>query len=153
MLFRRIENLLSPVDDEAHDYVTAMSKSDVVSAEFRKARNTQFHRKFFALLKFAFDVWSERCGQREYKGKTVEPNFERFRADVTILAGYYEPIFDVRGDTRLQAKSIAFSRMDEAEFADLYSRVIDVLLNKVFPDLEMTEADLTQAVDNVLSYT
>lgn len=75
---------------------------------------------------------------------------DQFRKDVTIMAGYYDPVFTVHGDVKLEAKSLQWSKMTEDDFAKLYSATIDVILQKVLPDLD--ESDLLEAIERTLSY-
>lgn len=94
-------------------------------------RNGQFHKKFFVLLEVGFDAWEPDRVRRSYRGKPILKNFDLFREEVTILAGYYEQTFDLRGRMRLRALSISFANMEEPDFERLYSAVIDVLLREV----------------------
>jgi hypothetical protein len=43
----------------------------------------------------------------------VQKNFDQFRKDLTILAGYYESTINLRGEVRLIAKSLNFSAMGQ----------------------------------------
>ena len=94
-------------------------------------RNGKFHRKFFALLGVGFDAWNPGRKRKQYKGMAVTKNFEQFREDIIILAGFYEQSFDLKGRLTLRAKSISFAAMDGVEFENLYGAVADVLLREV----------------------
>ena len=113
-----------------------------------------FLRKYFALLNLAYDFWDppEREPDKEWK-KGVNPgkSFERFRKDVAIMAGFYDPVYRMNGDVVLEAKSISFASMDEDEFADLYSKTIDVLIDKVYGDAH-SRKDLEFVVDQILGF-
>jgi hypothetical protein len=94
-------------------------------------RNAKFHRKFFALLNLGFDAWEPDRKHKTYKGRVITKNFDRFREDITILAGFYEQTFNLKGRMKLTAQSISFANMDDVEFERLYSAVVDVLLREV----------------------
>jgi hypothetical protein len=47
-------------------------------------------------------------------------------------------------------KSISFAKMNETEFAELYSNVLDVILKNI-PDT-YTKIDIENAVDDVLGF-
>lgn len=98
----------------------------------KEIRNPGFFKKYFALLQLAFDTWADRVEPMEYKGQPVEPDFVRFRKDVTILAGFYTSSISLKGEVRLDAESISWARMSEERFEDLYSKTIDVLLRMVY---------------------
>jgi len=111
--------------------IKGMSAGEVIKFTFKKVRNGKFHCKFFALLRFAYQAWEPNRQHKQYKGMAVAKNFERFRKEVTILAGFYEQTFDLDGHMKLEALSISFASMDDIEFERLYSAVIDVILDKV----------------------
>jgi hypothetical protein len=94
-------------------------------------RNGKYHRKFFALLNFAFEAWEPDRFHKSYKGMPVAKNFERFRKDVIVQAGFYEQTFDLDGNMKLEAQSISFASMDDVQFEAVYSAVCDVILGKV----------------------
>lgn len=114
-------------------------------------RNGKFHRKFFALLTVGFDAWEPDRMRKSYKGMPVEKNFEQFREDITILAGYYTQTFDLKGRLVLRAKSISFAAMDDTEFEALYSAVVDVLLARVCTQYA-GRAELDRVVEQVIGF-
>jgi hypothetical protein len=104
---------------------------ELMVIDFKFPRNPKFHAKFFALLNVGFDSWEPERKHKTYKGLAVEKDFEQFREDITILAGFYEQTFDLRGHMKLKAKSISFASMDDEDFSKLYSAVADVILREV----------------------
>ena len=140
---------LVPCDQETFDYIAKMEHGQVLTGEFRQARNYLFLKKFFALLKIGFDAWEPT--ETEYKGFPVQKNFDRFRKDVIISAGYYDYVANIKGEVRADAKSISFAKMGEEEFAQLYSNVANVLLEKVMKNY--TQADLDRVVQEILNFT
>lgn len=125
-----------------------------VQASVVKPRSNKFQRKFFALLRFAFDYWEPEEGgaPTEFRGIPVEKDFDRFRADVTILCGFYTPVWNARGEMRLEAQSIAFSEMEPDDFLRLYNTAIGVLMRLVMRSKGFTERQLEQAVDELLRF-
>lgn len=140
---------LVPADAQSAEYLQKQKIGQGFKASFTRARNIKFHRKFFALLHYAFDAWEPV--EKTYKGKPIAKNFDQFRADITILAGYRETVVRIDGTVRINPKSISFSSMDEDEFAELYSAVIDVLLRRIF--IDQTRDDVENVVNNILAYT
>lgn len=143
---------LVPATRDAQERLTKIPAGGAVHVDIKEERNALFFNKWHSLVRYAFNLWSERCAPREYKGKPITANYDRFRKDITILAGFFRPVYAVDGEFRLEAESIAFGRMSEERFDQLYSATIDVILNKVIPDLELTAADLEQAVAETLNY-
>lgn len=142
-----------PATDDDAELVRRIKPGAAVRVEVRQIRNYKFLQKWFTLAKYAFDVWSETVPMQEYKGVPVEPNFEQFRKDLTIMAGHYDAVFNARGEVRLVAKSISFASMGEDEFERLYSSTIDLILRKLLQGSGMTEETLRAHVDNVLRYS
>ena len=125
-----------------------IKQGEIVSAEIKRPRNYRFHKKYFALLNYAFGVWEPGC--LEYKGKPVGKSFDRFREDITILAGYYTLTENIKGEVRAEADSISFGKMEDDEFASLYSKTIDVLLKHIFKNY--TREDVDKVVDNIIGF-
>lgn len=128
-----------------------LSPGEIAQAEMTIPRNGKFHRKFFALLTVGFDAWEPDRKRKSYKGRVVAKNFEQFREDITILAGYYEQTFDLRGRLKLKAKSISFANMDDVEFELLYSAVVDVLLREVCRNYKNRE-EIDRVVNQMVGF-
>lgn len=128
-----------------------LEAGEISSVEFVFPRNPRFHRRFFALLQVGFDAWEPNRKRKSYKGIAMEKNFDQFRKDITILAGYSTQTFDLRGRMILDAKSISFSSMDDIQFEALYQSVITVLLREVCVHYK-DRADLDGVVERVLNF-
>lgn len=140
-----------PASPQSQEYHAKQKLGATARANFVKVRNAKFLRKFFALLNLGFDYWE--VADVEYKGEKVTKNRERFRADVTILAGYYEAVYNIRGEVRLEAKSISFANMDEEEFEGLYSSVVNVLLDRVLRAKGFSRETVDEVVDQLMAFS
>lgn len=149
MLLRTPQGFVPANDGEA-EKCRKVKLGATVRADVAQVRNAAFHRKWFALVNIAFDVWSESTEPQQYKGEMVTPSFERFRKDVTILAGHYKPVFNVRNECRLEADSISFGNMDQETFEKLYSKTIDVILKNILKNTN--EESLRALVDEVVRF-
>lgn len=141
---------LAPMNDAARELTQRHKVGTALAASWSAVRNAKFHRKFFALLKLGFDHWE--APRMEYRGEAVEANFERFRKDVTILAGHYVPVVNLRGEVRLEAKSIAFSRMNELEFNDLYRDVFNVLWSRVLQSSYASPEEVERVLNEMMAF-
>lgn len=148
MLMRGPGGSLFPVDEQSKATVGKWRLGEGVRAKVSRARNLQFHRKFFALLNLAFETWEP--APTDWRGQPAAKNFERFRKDLMALAGYAEPVVNLRGEVRMEAKSIAFANMDEDEFALVYGKVADVILQRVLTTY--TRADLDRVVEEMMGF-
>lgn len=132
---------LVPMDDSEAEKLAKFKSGTVIRCEVREMRNGAFFKKWWALAKLAFDMAVERMQPTEYKGAQVLPSFDRFRKDLTIMAGYFDPVFNAKGELRLEPKSLRWSEMSEEEFEKLYSATIDCILQKILPHVKPAELD------------
>lgn len=137
---------------ESAEAVRKIKVGTECQADVRQPRNYKFHKKWFALARILFDIWCEIDRTLEYKGEKVLANFERFRRDLTVLCGHYEPVYNIRGEVRLEPKSISFASMSEDEFEQLYQQTINVGLQKIIPANRYTEEELRSVVDTVAGF-
>ena len=148
--FTKTQTGLIPSDPKTDEWYHKLKFGEVVQSEFKKVRNHKFLRKYFALLNIGFDNWNP--APLDSRHGIPEKNFDRFRADVTILCGYYDSVVRLDGSVRIEAKSISFARMTEESFAELYNKTINVLLKHVY-NSDMTEEALNAIVNQYLSFT
>lgn len=143
---------LMPYDDESVEQVRKIKTGSLVHAKATRMRNYQFHKKFMALVTLAYDIWVETVPKMEYRGEPVQPNKTRFRKDATILAGFYTSTVSIKGDVRLEAKSISFASMGEDEFETLFSSFINVILTKILTNGQLTDQKIREHVDRVMQF-
>lgn len=141
-----------PMDDGEAVKVKRIKAGGVIRMDIVQMRNGRFFRKWWALAKFAFDIWADTMPQQEYKGQEVRPEFDRFRRDLTIMAGYFRPVYAANGDLKLEAESLKWSEMDEDKFERLYSSTINVILSKILAGTKLTEADIRRHVDRLMEF-
>jgi hypothetical protein len=144
---------LLPLDDEQAELLERIPQSALIKVAVTQVRNPKFHRKYFALMGYAYAMWQDTQPAREYRGNPVVTSFDGFRDDVTILSGHSEAVFGVTGELRLQAKSISFAKMDELDFERFYSNTINVLLQKVLHNDRLTPEKMRAYVDQVISFS
>jgi hypothetical protein len=131
--------------------INKLEPGEIINFEAIFPRNGRFHRKFFAMLNFAFEAWEPNRSRKSYRGMPVAKNFERFRKDVVIQAGFYEQTFDLQGNMQLEAQSISFANMDDNEFEAVYSAVVDVILNKVLTTYK-NRAEFDQVMSRIVGF-
>jgi hypothetical protein len=129
LAFAKTDIGLHPANKETEEFVHRMKFGEQIHADFKKRRNVKFHRKGFALLNYLFEIWEPAEINNQYG--TPEKNFDQFRKDLTILAGFYEQHYRLDGSIRIEAKSISFSSMSEEDFEKWYSAIIDVGLKHI----------------------
>ena len=143
---------LVPSDELTREWFAKLKPGSGVAAECRQPRNKWMHDKWFALVHLAFDYWSETATPVEYKGQQVSPDFERFRKDVTVLAGKFHYVTNLRGEVRAEADSISFGSMSQETFDELYGQTLSVLMTRVFTGPQWSEARVQEVVGQVASF-
>ena len=147
-LLKKMGDVFIPVPSANNpDDLQGIRSGDVIKVKFSRPRNPLFHRKYFAMLNVGFEAFEPDA---EHKGIQVQKNFERFRKDVIIASGFYEPVANINGDVRAEAKSISFGNMAEEEFNTLYNASCNVLLQKVLKNY--TRADLDEIVETLVRF-
>lgn len=140
--------ILVPMDEAAQEYIAKLKLGDILRVKVTKANNPAFHRKMMALFNVGFDAFQPE--EKTYKGQVVQKNFDNFRREITILAGWYDATYHIDGSLKLTAKSLSFSSMDHDEREALYNAVINVLLQKVLTNY--TREDLDEVVARILRF-
>jgi hypothetical protein len=142
--------ILRPADEDTGETVIKWGIGAYISGGFSRPRNAKFLRKFFALLDALFEQWEPQ--DTEYKGVQAQKSRERFREEITILAGYYDLVCSLKGEARVVAKSISFGKMDEDTFGELYNAVHKVGMDKILNSKGWTDDDLNSAVDRLMGF-
>jgi hypothetical protein len=149
VLMKSANDALIPFDEAASEFVRKCRTGELLHSDYKRVRNYRFHKKYFALIKFAFDQWEPK-GELSYKGMPVQKNLQRFRKDIAILSGFFETTVNLKGEVRLEAKSISFSQMDEIEFEELYQATITIILSRILKNY--TRENLDEVVENLLRF-
>jgi len=149
VLVKTPNGALAPADESARALMNKLKAGQGVRASVRRVRNVKFHRLAFALFKLAFDAWGP-VTPLEYKGLPVAKDFDRFRKDMTILAGFYKPVYNVRGELRLEAESLSFASMDEERFEAVFRAVLTVVWERVLKSVGYASEDEVERVVNEL---
>lgn len=155
LLFTKSPSGLVPADEQTREWLAKKKLGATIQANATEMRNGAFFRKWWSLVNLAYDHWKDDAATVEYKGERVQPNFERFRKDLTISAGFFEPVVNLKGELRLEPKSLKWSQMDETEFTKLYDATIQVLLQRVFNGQvcrTMSEHELRSIAEQICEY-
>ena len=140
---------LSPSDPETVEWFNKLKAGQIVSAEFKKVRNVKNLQRWFVLLTLAYDNWDP--GRINSRYGVPQKNFDRFRSDVLIKAGYYKLVVRLDGSILFEPQSVSFAMMTEEEFQKLFSKTIDVLIENVYGS-NMTKEEIENAVNMYLSF-
>ena len=114
---------LVPFGDDDYEEKKKLKVGEAYMVDVRIMRNVDFHRKYFAMIAYAWEYLNEVEVER-FKTK------DNFRKYIEITAGHCDVIFHPRLQEFVEIpKSISFSSMDNAAFSDLYGRVKNVIFS------------------------
>lgn len=112
--------------DDDYDAKKRLKLNEVYRVDIVKARNIDFHRKYFALINIGWEYLNEE------QTKFFKYDREGFRKCVQIAAGYYNLTYSIkRKEWVEESVSISFEKMDDLEFHDLYNKVRDVIFSLI----------------------
>ena len=93
--------------------------------EIKNPRNIGFHKKFFALLNIG------------HENTKLDMPFETYRKYLIMKAGFFTAYQTPKG-TYYDPDSISFAAMSQDEFEEVYSRVLD----KIIEDIGATKDEI-----------
>lgn len=133
LLMNTTEGLV-PCYDSDYDEKKKLKIGESYWVNVTKARNIKLHRKYFALINCAWEYLNER------QTSFFKENKDAFRKTVEIAAGYYDMIYSIaRKEWIEQPKSIAFDKMEELEFRELYDNVKRVIFKMFLTNISLEE--------------
>ena len=116
---------LVPIGDDDYEEKKKLKLGETYAVEIKLVRNVDFHRKYFALIAYSWEFLTEQ-EQVTFRSK------ENFRKYLEISAGHCDIFYHPKlQDFVEMPKSIAFDKMDNAAFSDLYERVKDVIFSLI----------------------
>src|SRR3990167_1561391 len=144
--------LLRPENEESEEQLKWIKVGDVVSVEVKRTRNYKRLQAIHCLFKIAYDHFCEYgIGEMEYKGYKIVPSYKRFRHELVILAGHYTHTVNIRGEVKVDHKSIAYTECSQEEFEKIFSDVINAAVKYIYKNTTNEKA-LREAVENILSF-
>lgn len=119
--------VLIPVNDMELEKLNRFKSGEQYQVEIKLTRNPHFHRKVFAFFNFCFEHWSS---DMEFVSESMQ--FDLFRQNLTVLAGFHNQFHKIGGGIRIEAKSLSFSSMTQEEFEECYNALIQAAMNHIF---------------------
>ena len=118
-----------PFNDMEQEKTVRFKTNELYTVEIKHTRNYQFHKKVFAFFNFCFEHWS---GDQDFRNLDMIAQFNRFRNQLTVLAGYRTELYNINGDLRVEAQSISYSGMDQENFEQFYHALVNAALKHIF---------------------
>lgn len=134
VLLVKDNHLLKAATEDDLSLLDSLIEGRTYRADIKSARNVRFHCKYMKLMRTAWEYLREN--QQEF----FRNNLDNFRKTIEVAAGCSERVYSLSRREWLEVpRSIAFDKMEEAEFRTLYERVKDVLFNTALKGINEQE--------------
>ena len=131
----KVDGILLGADEESAEKLADLGLDTLVKCSCNKNRNYENHKRFFAFVKTAFDM------------QTHFESFDIFRKWLIMGAGYYDTAVTPKGVTIFLPKSIAFEKLDEEEFKQLFKKAIDYYLSQLTSARTVSNEEFMRILD------
>jgi hypothetical protein len=141
---------LQPASTEDKEKVNKIAVGEPVMLKHVKVRNPKHHRLYFAFINKVYENLPESIEYTEHPetGDMVKrwPEPDNFRKQMEMYAGYYSESITLKGEVRLEPKSIKYEELDEMGFKELHKNVKRVIGERILPkmDMDLVEREIAQ---------
>lgn len=139
-LVKKANSLFAAAYDTDHEAVKSIAVGELIEVEYKKKRNYQYHKKFFAMLKFVLENCPDVIDNNTGEIKPLFRSIEQILAYIKLQI-HYDSILINGCETRLP-KSISFSAMDNVEFENFYNKTFDVVREIINIEKQELEQEL-----------
>ena len=137
LYMRRVMTRLVPEDRISEELLGELSANAVLRCEITQPRNLKHHRKYWALV------------HKLFPHQTAYATREDLHDALKIGVGLFRMIRDPRtGKDVPRADSIAFDKLDQKGFEEVYARIEELVCSRIVPHLR--KADLRAEVMDML---
>lgn len=119
-----------PAFDHDLPRLTKFKNGEMYTADIKLTRNPAFHRKMFAFFNFCFAHWAAERAGYEFTDEYTQK--KEFRNNLTILAGFFDVVTTIKGETKVRAKSLAYGNMEPDEFERCYNAMVNAAIKHLF---------------------
>jgi len=120
---------LVPLYPSDFDNKRKLKLGEDYQVDITNPRNVGFHRKFFAMLNVG------------HENTKLDMPFDTYRKYMTVKAGFFTAYQTPKG-VYYDPDSISFASMSQDEFEEVYSRVLDKIIEDIGSDKETIEKQL-----------
>lgn len=118
---------LLPASDMDADVLAKFKTGHVYPIDIKLPRNPSFHGKVFAFFQYCFAHWKTDREFMDEKGQ-----FDNFRKELTVIAGFRDVYYKIDGSVRVEAKSLSYGSMGQLEFEKCYQALIQAAMKTIF---------------------
>lgn len=113
-----------PANEHSEKYIKKKFNNGdrLLLPKIKPIRSPKFHKKFFVMIREAY---------KHYQGKDC---VKTFRNNLVFEAGFYTTKISFSGEVFAIPQTLEYGDLDNDEFADVYSKVLDEILKHVVVD-------------------
>lgn len=132
MMTKTPGGVLTPASEIESERLKRLKNGIVYEVELKggEKRNRGYHGKIFAFMSWCFEYWAGNNTEAEFQTEAAQ--FDCFRKQLTIKAGYYDFVVNLDGSTMVQARSLSYDSMSQEEFEQCGSALINAAIATVF---------------------
>ena len=114
---------LAPDDDRAMRALVRIPRDSVVRVEVKAGRSVPMMRKFWAMI------------HKVHENQTAYATPELLEKALCVYLGHYDVLYMRDGTEVRVPRSIAFDKLSQAEFNELYDRALRLVQEHIIPGL------------------
>lgn len=138
LYMRRALDRLVPVDHLSADLLRNFAQGKALRVTVVEPRNIKHHRMYWALVAAIFPH------QKAYA--TADDLHDALK----LACGYFDMVRNpLTGRKYPKTRSIAFDKMDQAQFSEFFNRAVEVVLTRIVPGVD--KADLQAQIEDILA--
>ena len=125
--------LLAPASDLEEERMARFKTGEIYPVDIKLKRNNKFHGKVFLFFTFCFEEYYHSTNRSEFHD--LAKQFDTFRKELTIIAGYHDETYFMNGSVCIEAQSLAFNKMDQEQFEQCYTALINAASKHIFKNI------------------
>ena len=131
IILEKNNGALCPVSDIEKSKIDKLNPDGYYQVSIPLKRNYQFLKKVMKFFNFCFEHWD---GEKVHEFASVSQQFESFRKQLTILAGYKVVTYKINGKMIIDAQSLSYESMSEEKFQEFYKDLTVADMKYIFKE-------------------
>lgn len=138
-LFAKTLSGLSPINDDARDWLSRQKHGAVIRGEFKAPRNGARLRKYFALLDLVYDNLPDHSGF---------PTRGHLDDAIRVALGFYDKVKLPGGKEWPRPQSVSFAAMKEQDFIAFLDGAVKLVRERLLP--KVTDEELRARLEEMV---
>lgn len=128
--------IYTPKYESDFDVSRKVEYGQEIAASYTKKdiRNLQHHRKFFALLKLAYE-------NLPHQYENTVKNIDELLIELKMQVGHRERRVSMSGREYYVPKSISFAEMGQEKFEEFYNKSLDFICEFILPGVDSSDVE------------